>query len=211
MNRRTMADLIEVVIDSVRVSLTNQQRIVILKAVEDDHYLPIWVGPFEAEAITIALQEIEVARPQTHDLLNKIFQLLKANLQKVVISALKDDVFFATIIAEANENQFEVDARPSDAIALALRAHIPILVDRKVMDEAAIEPEAEEESEDNEAKSDADENKADEATLKKRNIKDGRLSVFEEYLKKPKAGKDPGADEAPKNSDPNNKPKPTNN
>ena len=78
-----MADLIEVVIDSLRVSLTNQQRIVILKAVNEDHYLPIWVGPFEAEAITIALQEVEVARPQTHDLLNQTFQLLKANLQKV--------------------------------------------------------------------------------------------------------------------------------
>ena len=206
-----MADLIEVVIDSVRVSLTNQQRIVILKAVEEEHYLPIWVGPFEAEAITIALQEIEVARPQTHDLLNKIFQLLKANLQKVMISALKDDVFFATITAEVNGNQLEIDARPSDAIALALRAHIPILADRKVMDEAAIEPEAEEESVENEVKSDAEESKADESTPKKRNHKDGRLSVFEEYLKKRKTGKDPGTDEAPKKSDPNDKPKPTNN
>ena len=206
MNRRTMADLIEVVIDSVRVSLTNQQRIVILKAVEEERYLPIWVGPFEAEAITIALQEIEVARPQTHDLLNKVFQLQKANLQKVIISALKDDVFFAAIIAEVNGNLLELDARPSDAIALALRAHIPILVDRKVMDEAAIEPEAEEETVENEAKSDADE-----STPKKRNLKDGRLSVFEEYLKKRKAGKNPGSDEAPKNGDPNDKPKPTNN
>jgi len=206
-----MADLIEVVIDSVRVSLTNQQRIVILKAVEEEHYLPIWVGPFEAAGITIALQEIEVARPQTHDLLNKIFQLLKANLQKVIISALKEDVFFATIIAEVNGNQLEIDARPSDAVALALRAHIPILVDRKVMDEAAIEPEAEEESVENEVKSDVEESKADESTPKKRNLKDGRLSVFEEYLKKRKAGKDTGTDEAPKKSDPNDKPKPTNN
>jgi bifunctional DNase/RNase len=206
-----MADFIEVVIDSVRVSLTNQQRIVILKAAEEEHYLPIWVGPFEAEAITIALQEIEVARPQTHDLLNKIFQLQKANLQKVIISALKDDIFFATIIAEVNGNQLEIDARPSDAIALALRAHIPILVDRKVMDEAAIEPEEEEESVENEAKSDVEESKTDDSTPKKRNLKDGRLSVFDEYLKKRKAGKEPGTDEAPKKSDPNDKPKPTNN
>ena len=206
-----MADLIEVVLDSVRVSLTNQQRIVILKAVGEEHYLPIWVGPFEAEAITIALQEIEVARPQTHDLLNKIFQLLKANLQKVVISALKDDIFFATIIAEVNGNQLEIDARPSDAIALALRAHIPILADRKVMDEAAIEPEAEEELAENEDKSNTEENKTDESPPKKRNLKDGRLSVFEEYLKKRKTGKDSGADEAPKKSDPNDTPKPTNN
>jgi len=206
-----MADLIEVVIDSVRVSLTNQQRIVILKAVEEDHYLPIWVGPFEAEAITIALQEIEVARPQTHDLLNKTFQLLKANLQKVIISALKDDVFFATIIAELNGNQVEIDARPSDAIALALRAHIPILVDRKVMDEAAIEPEAEAESEENKVKSDTDKGQVDESTPKLRNLKDVRLSVFEDYLKKRKTGKEPGTDEGPKKDDPNDQPKPKNN
>jgi bifunctional DNase/RNase len=206
-----MADLIEVVIDSVRVSLTNQQRIVILKAVVEEHYLPIWVGPFEAEAITIALQEIEVARPQTHDLLKKIFQLQKANLQKVIISALKDDIFFAIIVAEVNGNQLEIDARPSDAIALALRAHIPIQVDRKVMDEAAIEPEAEEEPVENEVKSDVEESKADEASPKKRNLKDGRLSVFEEYLKKRKSGKEPGKDEGPKKNDPNDQPKPTNN
>jgi bifunctional DNase/RNase len=208
-----MADLIEVVIDSLRVSLTNQQRIVILKAAKEEHYLPIWVGPFEAEAITIALQEIEVARPQTHDLLNKIFQLLKANLQKVIISSLKDDVFFATIVAEADGNLLEIDARPSDAIALALRAHIPILVDRKVMDEAAIEPEEEEESTEAENGTNpaVGESKADESTPKKRNLKDGRLSVFEDYLKKRKTGKGPGTDETPKKDIPDDKPKPTNN
>jgi bifunctional DNase/RNase len=207
-----MADLIEVVIDSLRVSLTNQQRIVILKAVKDERYLPIWVGPFEAEAITIALQEVEVARPQTHDLLNKIFQLLKSNLQKVIISSLKDDVFFATIVAEENSNQLEIDARPSDAIALALRAHIPILVDSQVMDEAAIEPETEEEeSTENEETAGSEEKKADEGTPRKRNPNDGRLSVFEDYLKKRNVGKEPGEDEKSKKDDPDDKPKPSNN
>jgi bifunctional DNase/RNase len=206
-----MADLIEVVIDSLRVSLTNQQRIVILKATKDEHYLPIWVGPFEAEAITIALQEVEVARPQTHDLLNRIFHLLKANLQKVIISSLKDDVFFATIVAEENGNLLEIDARPSDAIALALRAHIPILVDSKVMDEAAIEPDSEEESKEDEATVDLEERKTNEGTPKKRNPNDGRLSVFEEYLKKRNVGKDPGADETPRKDNPDDKPKPSNN
>jgi len=206
-----MTDLIEVVIDSLRVSLTNQQRIVILKATDEEHYLPIWVGPFEAEAITIALQEVEVARPQTHDLLNKIFQLLKANLQKVIISSLKDDVFFAIIVAEVNGNLLEIDARPSDAIALALRAHIPILVDRKVMDEAAIEPEEEEEAAEDETVTNAEESKAGEETPKKRNLKDGRLSVFEDYLKKRNANKGSGSDETPKNDLPDDKPKPINN
>jgi bifunctional DNase/RNase len=207
-----MADLIEVVIDSLRVSLTNQQRIVILKATKDEHYLPIWVGPFEAEAITIALQEVEVARPQTHDLLNKIFQLLKANLQKVIISSLKDDVFFATIVAEENGNLLEIDARPSDAIALALRAHIPILVDTKVMDEAAIEPDTEEEeSTENEAAADTEVKKANEGTPKKRSSNDGRLSVFEDYLKKRNVGKEPGEDEKPQKDNPDDKPRPSNN
>jgi uncharacterized protein len=212
LKRSAMADLIEVVIDSLRVSLTNQQRIVILKATKEERYLPIWVGPFEAEAITIALQEVEVARPQTHDLLNKIFQLLKANLQKVIISSLKDDVFFASIIAEEGGNLLEIDARPSDAIALALRAHIPILVESKVMDEAAIEPETEEEeSTENETSIDLEEKKTDEGIPKKRNANDGRLSVFEDYLKKRNVGKEPGEDEKPQKDSPDDKPKPSNN
>jgi bifunctional DNase/RNase len=191
-----MADLIEVVIDSLRVSLTNQQRIVILKTVNEDHFLPIWVGPFEAEAITIALQEVEVARPQTHDLLNRIFQLLKANLQKVVISDLKEDVFYATILAEVNGNLMEIDARPSDAIALALRAHIPILVERKVMEEAAIEPE-EEITDDESPTENKEKNINETAPEEKRITKDKRLSVFEEYLKKRNIGKSDREDNPP--------------
>ena len=88
-----MAKLIEVKIDSLRVSLTNQQRIVVLKELEGDRYLPVWIGPFEAESITIALQEIEVSRPQTHDLLKNVITALNARLIKVVISSLKDDIF----------------------------------------------------------------------------------------------------------------------
>jgi bifunctional DNase/RNase len=191
-----MADLIEVVIDSLRVSLTNQQRIVILKTVDEDRFLPIWVGPFEAEAITIALQEVEVARPQTHDLLNRIFQLLKANLQKVVISDLKEDVFYATILAEVNGNLMEIDARPSDAIALALRAHIPILVERKVMEEAAIEPE-EEITDDESPAENKEKNINETAPEEKRITKDKRLSVFEEYLKKRNIGKSDREDNPP--------------
>jgi uncharacterized protein len=202
-----MADLIEVVIDSLRVSLTNQQRIVILKTVDEDHFLPIWVGPFEAEAITIALQEVEVARPQTHDLLNRIFQLLKANLQKVVISDLKEDVFYATILAEVNGNLMEIDARPSDAIALALRAHVPILVERKVMEEAAIEPEVE--IDDDEPAAENKEKNVNETTPEeKRNMKDKRLSVFEEYLKKRNIGKSDREDNPPPENLPDDPSKP---
>lgn len=199
-----MADLIEVVIDSLRVSLTNQQRIVILKSKDEDQYLPIWVGPFEAEAITIALQEVEVARPQTHDLLNRVFQNLKANLQRVIISDLRDDVFYATIIAEVNGNLMEIDARPSDAIALALRAHVPILVTRKVMEEAAIEPEEEKTDEGQNGK---EMESSGSSAEERRHLKDQRLSVFEEYLKKKKSGK---SDREDKNAPTNNPDEPLN-
>ena len=95
-----MPQLIEVKIDSLRVSLTNQQRIVVLKEINTDRYLPIWIGPYEAEAITIALQEIEVSRPQTHDLLNNVISILGGRIIQVIISALKDDIFYGTLIIE---------------------------------------------------------------------------------------------------------------
>ncbi len=136
-----MPKMIEVVIDSVRVSLTNQQRIVILREVDNDRYLPIWIGPYEAEAITIALQEVEVARPQTHDLLKNIFGILNAHLQRVEVISLRDEVFYGNIIAEVNGKPLEIDSRPSDALALAVRAHIPILVSAEIMDSAGIIPE----------------------------------------------------------------------
>ncbi|HPS42534.1 MAG TPA: DUF151 domain-containing protein, partial [Anaerolineaceae bacterium] len=84
-----MTGMVEVMIDSVRVSLTNQQRIVLLRELEHERYLPIWIGPFEAEAITISLQEIEVARPQTHDLLITSLEALNARLMRVEVIVLK--------------------------------------------------------------------------------------------------------------------------
>ena len=120
-----MPELIELKIDSLRVSLTNQQRIVVLKQVDADRFLPIWIGPYEAEAITIALQEIEVSRPQTHDLLNNLVTLMGGRLIRVVISSLKDDIFFGTLTVEKDGALIEVDSRPSDAIAIAVRAHVP--------------------------------------------------------------------------------------
>jgi bifunctional DNase/RNase len=138
-----MAKMVEVVIDSVRVSLTNQQRIVVLREVDNDRYLPIWIGPYEAEAITIALQEVEVARPQTHDLLKNVFGILNARLVRVEVISLRDEVFYGNIVAEANGKSIEIDSRPSDALALAVRAHIPIQVSYEIMESAGIIPEQE--------------------------------------------------------------------
>jgi bifunctional DNase/RNase len=132
--------MVEVVIDSIRVSLTNQQRIVLLREVNSDRYLPIWIGPFEAEAITISLQEIEVARPQTHDLLIQTLTALGARLIRVEVVALKGDVFYGNLVIEQNGRLFDVDARPSDSVALAVRAHVPILVNTEILREASIRP-----------------------------------------------------------------------
>ena len=136
-----MSRMVEVVIDSVRVSLTNQQRIVVLREVNAERYLTIWIGPYEAESITIALQEIEVARPQTHDLLKNVISNLNGRLLRIEVVALKDEVFFGNLVVEANGHVLNIDSRPSDALALAVRAHVPILVSREVLDSAGVEPE----------------------------------------------------------------------
>ncbi len=136
-----MSKMVEVVIDSVRVSLTNQQRIVVLRESNNERYLPIWIGPYEAEAITIALQEIEVVRPQTHDLLKNILTTLNARLVRIEVVSLKEDVFYGNLIVEVDGRTVYVDSRPSDALALAARAHVPILVSKEVMDSAGVMPE----------------------------------------------------------------------
>jgi len=135
-----VTQMVEVVVDSIRVSLTNQQRIVLLREQDRERYLPIWIGPFEAEAITISLQEIEVARPQTHDLLLKSIESLGARLIRVEVLALKGDVFYGNLVLEFDGQVYNVDARPSDSIALAVRGHVPILVNIDVLREAGITP-----------------------------------------------------------------------
>ena len=136
-----MTAMIEVTIDSVRVSLTNQMRVVILREINAERYLPIWIGPYEAEAITIALQEIEIARPQTHDLLKNILIHLNADLKRVEVVQEKDDVYFANLVIEIDRSVINIDCRPSDALALAVRAHVPIFVARDIMDSSGTEPE----------------------------------------------------------------------
>src|SRR5512135_1392373 len=130
--------MIEVTIDSIRVSLMSQHRIVLLKDVGSDRYLPIWIGPYEADAITIELQEVEVPRPLTHDLLKTFIAEMGASILHVIVSDLRNDTFYANIVVERNGSRTEIDSRPSDAIALAVRAKVPIYVAESVMDKAAI-------------------------------------------------------------------------
>lgn len=133
--------MIEVKIDSIRVSLMSQHRVVVLKDVDTDRYLPIWIGPFEADAITIQLQGVQVARPLTHDLLKSIIDEMGATVSHVMVNELKNDTFFARIVMDVNGQSMEIDARPSDAIALAVRANAPLFVAEEVMAAASIIPE----------------------------------------------------------------------
>jgi len=167
-----MPRMIEVEIDSVRVSLTNQQRIVILKQVDEERYLPIWIGLYEAEAITIALQEIQVARPQTHDLLKTLIQTLNAKLVQVEVSSLSDDVFYGNLVLEINGARRHVDCRPSDALALAARMRAPVMVSEDVMNQAGIVPE--------EDISDVDADAADQEHTPE--LEEQSLDVFEDFL-----------------------------
>jgi uncharacterized protein len=176
-----MSDMLEVVIDSIRVSLMSQQRIVILREKDTERYLPIWIGVYEAESITIALQEVEVARPLTHDLLANVINQLEARVLRVEVVALRDDTFYGNIVAEKDGNLLNIDARPSDALAIAVRAHVPILVARSVMESAGIIPEE-----------DIQEQPADEAKPAKlvkstsaepeTEVSEDRLSVFQDFL-----------------------------
>ncbi|MDQ7029167.1 MAG: bifunctional nuclease family protein [Ardenticatenia bacterium] len=133
--------MIPVTIDSIRVSLISQHRIVVLKEREGDRHLAIWIGPYEADAITIALQDIRVVRPLTHDLLKNMLETLGATVSYIVVNDLRDDTFYARIVLAVNGQEIEVDSRPSDAIALAVRVDAPIYVAEHVLDQAAIVPE----------------------------------------------------------------------
>lgn len=166
-----MEDMVEVVIDSIRVSLMSQQRIVILREQDEERYLPIWIGVYEAESITIALQEVEVARPLTHDLIKNMFNQLNARVIRVEVISLRDDTFYGNIVAESNGHTINIDSRPSDALAVAVRTHVPIFVAQSVMNAASIVPE--DDIQDQEPGADA---------LPDEPVSEERLSVFEDFL-----------------------------
>jgi bifunctional DNase/RNase len=138
--------MIEMLIDSIRVSLMNYQRVVILKEKTEGEevdegakrYLPIWIGPAEADAIAVKLQDVTVPRPLTHDLLRSVIDALGATINSIIVSELKNDTFYAKIVLNVDGSQMEVDSRPSDALALAVRADAPIFAEEVVLDKAGI-------------------------------------------------------------------------
>ena len=169
-----MTDLIEVVIDSIRVGLMSQQRVVILREVDAERYLAIWIDPYMAEQITFALQEVEVARPMTHDLIREMLRSLDARVTRVEVLSLKADVFYGNIVVEVAGRTVDIDSRPSDALAIAVRTSVPILVSREVMEAASIIPEEDLEERENGAEESPEQLDGQ--------APEERLEVFEDFL-----------------------------
>lgn len=169
-----MSNMIEVVIDSIRVGLMSQQRIVVLREADADRYLAIWIDPYMAEQITFALQEVEVQRPMTHDLLRNLVRSLDARIVRVEVIELRGEVYYGNIVIEVNGHTLDIDSRPSDALALAVRTNVPILVSEEVMEAAGIVPEEDI----------GDEVLSDLEILDSEEPEEGgdRLSVFEDFL-----------------------------
>jgi hypothetical protein len=171
-----MSEMIEVVIDSIRVSLMSQQRMVILREVDAERYLPIFIGIYEAQAIEISLQEVEVERPLTWDLLKNMITTLNARVTRVEVIELREDIFYGNVVLESDGRIFQIDSRPSDALALAVRARVPIFVARGIMDSAGITPE--EDLQKHAAP------KSDKPAETEGEGGEERLSVFEDFLDK---------------------------
>lgn len=162
-----MSDMVEVVIDSIRVSLMSQQRVIVLRQIDQDRYLPIMVGIYEAEHLTLALKNIKISRPLTYELFSNTLDELNAELLHVEIVALRDETYYGQLVFVADDVIHTIDARPSDAINLAVRQNISILVAQEVMEQAGLIPE---------------ENLAEDIGSEEEPIEEERLSVFEEYL-----------------------------
>ena len=179
--------MLEMTIESIRVGLMNpkltlhnSQYVVMLKEKTEERYLPIFIGPAEANAIAIKLRGEALPRPLTHDLLRTIVEALGASVDSIVISDLRNDTFYAKIIFNVEGGQIEIDARPSDALALAVRADVPVYAEESVLDKAGISLDKIEEAE----KLTAEEKEA-EAEGKSRRISDEelkRLSAFSDFI-----------------------------
>ena len=133
----------ELEIESIRVRQETQQRAVVLRVKDSDLFLPIFVGHFEVEAIRLKLMDVEVQRPMTHDLLDDVIGNLGGSVKSIVVSELRDDTFYAKILVDYNNTIIEIDSRPSDAIALAVRTNAPIYAEDDVVDKAGVNLDAE--------------------------------------------------------------------
>jgi len=179
--------LVEMVVESVRVHMLSSRHVVILKENERDRYLPIWIGPWEASAIAMKLQGLTPERPLTHDLFAAALEGLGARVDRVIISALAEETFHARLLLEVDGRVVEVDSRPSDALALAVRAGGRIFASEAVLDQAALGTDG--------AVGEGDEESADRIPLEStgEQIVDPRLDVFRDFVNS--LDVDPGSSE----------------
>lgn len=136
--------MVEVKVDAIRVNMMGSHRVIVLKDVGSDRYLPIWIGQPEAEAITIHMTDTKVARPLTHDLIVSLIRELGAQIRYVLVNELREDTFFARVVVRSRDGkELSIDSRPSDAIAIAVRVGCSIFVDDDIMLQHGQEPEEE--------------------------------------------------------------------
>ena len=166
--------MIETVVESIRVSLVTQHRVVILKEVDGERHLPIWIGSYEAEAIAMELQGVSASRPLPYDLMRTIIDDMGGAVERIAVTDLSDDVFYARIVLRQNGREVEIDSRPSDAIALAVRSRVPILVDDAVMEKAGVMLSADDD--------DGDVVGAQPDLERAEGVDEERLSVFRDFI-----------------------------
>src|SRR5919205_1679452 len=140
--------MIEMVIYGVSFDLVGKQPIVLLKTADGNKFLPIWIGHPEAAAILMKLQGASTPRPMTHDLVTDMLEKLEARVTRIAVTELRENTFYAVVTVAVDGSEIEIDSRPSDAIALAVRAEAPIFADDSVIEESAIEFEHDEEGTD---------------------------------------------------------------
>lgn len=130
--------MIEVSVVNVAIDIKSKMPVIVLKEKYGDKTLPIWIGLFEAQAIALAMENIKPPRPLTHDLAKSLIEKLRGKVDRVVINDLRHNTFYAKILIKQNGESIQVDSRPSDAIALALRLKVPIFIEEAVLDKVAI-------------------------------------------------------------------------
>src|ERR1700738_5669428 len=136
-----MAKFVEMQVDSIRVHMPSGQHVVILKEKETDRYLPIWIGINEANAIALKITGITPERPITHDLLANLLSAVEVTVERIVVTSLSNEVFYARILAQVDGRRLEIGYRPSDALAVAVRVGAGIFVADEVLDKAGVLPE----------------------------------------------------------------------
>lgn len=170
--------MIEAIVDSIRINVLDRSRILLLRELSGDRHLPIWIGEFEAHAIVLEMQGETPQRPMPYDLMINLVQDLDARILRVVVNDLSHDVYYARIVIERAGEIIELDSRPSDAVAIAVRAACPIFVDDTVMERAGVTVEEQDEPSEIEAggESDLPESKASSP------VEEEGLNIFRDFI-----------------------------